>query len=71
MLSSFYALLGKVLKGFSGVAIETLEGAGRTLVEAYAVFFAGTALVGIPAFLLCIVLATRRNAPRPAPAGGR
>ncbi|MCY7354096.1 MAG: MFS transporter [Lysobacter sp.] len=59
LLSSFYALLGKVLKGFSGVAVETLE-SGRTLIEAYALFFIGTALVGIPALLLCIVLATRR-----------
>ena len=58
LLSSFYALLGKVLKGFSGVAVETLE-SGRTLLEAYSLFFVGTALVGIPAVLLCILLATR------------
>jgi len=58
LLSSFYALLGKVLKGFSGVAVETLEH-GRTLLEAYSLFFVGTALVGIPAVLLCILLATR------------
>jgi PAT family beta-lactamase induction signal transducer AmpG len=69
VLSSFYALLGKVLKGFSGVAVETLE-QGRTLLEAYALFFAGTALVGIPALLLCIVLATRRIQPRPPAAAG-
>lgn len=60
LLSSFYALPGKVLKGLSGVAVETLEG-GRTLLEAYSLFFVGTALVGIPAVLLCIVLATRRT----------
>ena len=60
LLSSFYALLGKVLKGFSGVAVETLESGGRTLIDAYALFFVGTALVGIPALLLCIILATRR-----------
>lgn len=62
LLSSFYALPGKVLKGLSGVAVETLEG-GRTLLEAYSLFFVGTALVGIPAVLLCIVLATRRAKP--------
>jgi PAT family beta-lactamase induction signal transducer AmpG len=60
LLSSFYALPGKVLKGLSGVAVETLEN-GRTLLEAYSLFFVGTALVGIPAVLLCIVLATRRT----------
>lgn len=60
LLSSFYALLGKVLKGFSGVAVETLA-SGRTLTEGYALFFLGTAVVGLPALLLCIVLA-RRNA---------
>ena len=59
LLSSFYALPGKVLKGLSGVAVETLE-AGRTLLEAYSLFFVGTALAGIPAVALCIVLATRR-----------
>ena len=58
LLSSFYALPGKVLKGLSGVAVESLEG-GRTLLEAYSLFFVGTALVGIPAVLLCMVLASR------------
>jgi PAT family beta-lactamase induction signal transducer AmpG len=37
-----------------------LESGGRTLIDAYALFFVGTALVGIPALLLCIILATRR-----------
>lgn len=61
LLSSFYALLGKVLKGFSGVAVEHLE-VGRSLNEAYSLFFAGTAAVGIPAFLLCIWMAARKPA---------
>ncbi|MGO1003619.1 AmpG family muropeptide MFS transporter [Lysobacter sp. CA196] len=59
LLSSFYALLGKVLKGLSGVAVEHLA-IDRTLLEAYSLFFVGTALVGIPALLLCIVLAVRK-----------
>lgn len=59
LLSSFYALAGKMLKGLSGAAVEQLE-VGRTLLEAYAWFFVGTALIGIPAVLLCVVLATRR-----------
>jgi len=59
LLSSFYALLGKFLKGFSGVAVEGLE-QGYSLMTAYALFFAGTALVGIPAVVLCWIL-DRRN----------
>lgn len=67
LLSSFYALLGKVLKGLSGVAVEQLA-VGRTLIDGYALFFLCTALAGIPALLLCLVLA-RRN--RDAGALGR
>jgi PAT family beta-lactamase induction signal transducer AmpG len=59
LLSSFYALLGKVLKGFSGVVVEQLE-VGRTLLDAYALFFLGTALAGIPALLLCLLLVMRK-----------
>lgn len=65
LLSSFYALLGKFLKGFSGVAVESLE-QGHTLMQAYALFFAGTAAVGIPAMLLCWLLLRRHRAsPQP------
>ena len=62
LLSSFYALLGKMLKGFSGVVVEHLE-TGRTLLEAYSLFFVGTALVGIPALLLCMRLTLRNHGP--------
>ena len=62
LLSSFYALLGKVFKGFSGVVVEHLEN-GRTLLQAYSLFFVGTAVIGIPALLLCIRLATRKYGP--------
>lgn len=65
LLSSFYALLGKALKGLSGVAVQTLA-EGRTLLEGYALFFVGTALIGIPVLLLCIALALRRQVPRQA-----
>ena len=65
LLSSFYALLGKVLKGFSGVVVEHLQ-AGRTELEGYALFFIGTAVVGIPALLLCVILARRRPVVAPA-----
>lgn len=59
LLSSFYALLGKFLKGFSGVAVESLQ-QGYEITVAYALFFAGTATVGIPAVILCWML-DRRN----------
>lgn len=58
LLSSFYALLGKFLKGFSGAVVETLS-TGRSLMEAYALFFLGTALVGLPALILCVFLAKK------------
>jgi len=65
LLSSFYAMLGKVLKGFSGQVVESLQ-IGRDLMDAYAIFFAMTAAVGIPAVILSIVLAnrTKREAAR-------
>lgn len=68
LLSSFYALAGKVLKGFSGVWVEQLA-EGRTLLEGYALFFTGTAVMGIPALLLCLLL-VRRTGARLAGAGG-
>lgn len=55
LLSSFYALIGKVGKGFSGVMVEWLA-EGRDLFEAYAWFFVGTALIGIPAVIACVAL---------------
>ena len=58
LLTSFYALLGKVLKGWSGTVVEALT-VGPDLMHAYALFFTGTALMGIPALLLCVLLARR------------
>jgi PAT family beta-lactamase induction signal transducer AmpG len=56
LLSSAYAYLGKFTKGFSGVTVEWLA-TGRTLLEGYALFFIFSALLGVPALVLCIVLA--------------
>ena len=71
LLSSFYALAGKVLKGFSGVWVEQLS-VGRSLMEGYAWFFTGTALIGIPALVLCALLVWKRPPvpPAVAAAGG-
>lgn len=76
LLSSFYAMLGKVLKGFSGQAVEGLQAAsGGNVMQGYAYFFLCTALVGIPALVLCIILnrTTKKQlnaaaTPPPAPA---
>ncbi len=60
LLSSFYALPGKLLKGFSGVVVDHLA-VSHGLLDAYALFFVGVSLLGIPAFILCVVLALRRR----------
>lgn len=62
LLSSFYAFLGKVLKGFSGQMVQALEPAAGQM-GAYALFFAGTAAIGIPVLALCLFLdrAARRQ----------
>jgi len=56
LLSSAFAYIGKFAKGFSGVMVEHLS-AGRTLLEGYGLFFIGAGLLGVPALILCIVLA--------------
>jgi PAT family beta-lactamase induction signal transducer AmpG len=56
LLSSAYSYVGKFAKGFSGLMVERLA-AGRTLLEAYGLFFIGAGLLGIPALVLCIILA--------------
>ncbi len=60
LLTSFYALLGKVLKGFSGAVVEGLETL-YGLLPAYAIFFAGTAVMGIPVIWLSWLLARRHK----------
>jgi PAT family beta-lactamase induction signal transducer AmpG len=56
LLSSAYTYVGKFAKGFSGVMVESLA-SGRTLLEGYALFFIGAGLLGIPALVLCFILA--------------
>jgi MFS transporter, PAT family, beta-lactamase induction signal transducer AmpG len=55
MLSSTYALLGKFLKGFSGVAIDTLTPT-HGLLGAYATAFVATGLTALPPMLLILLL---------------
>jgi PAT family beta-lactamase induction signal transducer AmpG len=56
LLSSAYTYVGKFTKGFSGVMVERLS-VGRTLLDAYGLFFIGAGLLGAPALILCIILA--------------
>lgn len=60
LLSSFYAVLGKVLKGFSGQMVQGLEPIAGQM-GAYALFFAGTAAIGVPVTLLCLFLDRAAN----------
>jgi MFS transporter, PAT family, beta-lactamase induction signal transducer AmpG len=64
LLSSAYTYVGKFTKGFSGVMVESLA-SGRTLLEGYALFFIGAGLLGVPALVLCVVLARVQRQPRP------
>ncbi len=60
LLSSVYTVFGKLLKGFSGTVVEGLA-AHVGLMEAYALFFTGAGLIGIPAILLFLLLASQRR----------
>ena len=57
LLSSTYTWVGKILKGFSGAAVEGLQAQGHTLLNAYAIFFIGAGAIGLPALILCVFLA--------------
>jgi MFS transporter, PAT family, beta-lactamase induction signal transducer AmpG len=63
MLSSTYAVLGKLLKGFSGVAVDALT-PSHGLLGAYATAFVATGLTAVPPFVLFLLLwrAQRRPA---------
>jgi len=61
LLSSTYAWAGKILKGFSGAAVESLS-SHFGLIPAYALFFIGCGVLGVPALLLFWLLARREPA---------
>ncbi len=64
LLTSALTWTGKTLKGFSGVIVDDLQ-QGRTLLEAYGLFYLLSAAIGVPAIVLCLILAYRRPAARP------
>jgi PAT family beta-lactamase induction signal transducer AmpG len=62
LLSSTYAYLGKIAKGFSGAIVESLAQT-RDLMDAYAIFFIGAGAIGIPALLLVLLLLRLEQTP--------
>jgi PAT family beta-lactamase induction signal transducer AmpG len=60
MLSSTYALLGKFLKGFSGITVEALT-PSQGLLGAYATAFVTTGLTAIPPLVLLLLLWRRQQ----------
>ena len=55
LLSSTYAWLGKILKGFSGAEVERLS-TTHGLIHAYGIFFIACGLTGVPGVLLLAAL---------------
>jgi PAT family beta-lactamase induction signal transducer AmpG len=55
LLSSTYAWLGKILKGLSGVEVESLSST-HGLIHAYGIFFIACGLTGVPGVLLFAAL---------------
>src|ERR1700756_436522 len=66
LLSSTYAWLGKILKGFSGAAVESLS-CTHGLVHAYGIFFIACGLTGVPGVLLFAALDYWHRRKQPAP----
>jgi PAT family beta-lactamase induction signal transducer AmpG len=56
LLTSALTWSGKFLKGFSGAIVEGLQH-GRSLLDAYGLFYIFSGAIGAPAILLCIWLA--------------
>jgi len=69
LLSSTYVWLGKILKGFSGAAVQRLS-TTHGLIHGYGIFFIACGLTGVPAILLFAALGYwhKRKQPAPAPA---
>jgi Major Facilitator Superfamily. len=61
LLSSVYTVFGKFLKGFSGLAVQSLE-VDYGLMNGYAIFFIAAGFIGVPAILLFLILAAKRPA---------
>ena len=64
LLTSAYSWVGKLFKAFSGSIVEGLSSQFGPM-NAYAIFFVGCGLAGVPALILFTILA-RRKTPVPA-----
>jgi PAT family beta-lactamase induction signal transducer AmpG len=64
LLSSTYAWMGKILKGFSGAMVESLS-TSHGLVHAYGIFFIVCGLTGVPAVILFAALGAWRARTEP------
>jgi PAT family beta-lactamase induction signal transducer AmpG len=67
LLSSTYAWLGKILKGFSGAMVQSLSHT-HGLIHAYGIFFIICGLTGVPAVLLFAALGYWHERKQPTPA---
>ncbi len=67
LLASVPTWTGKTLKGVSGTMVAFFQ-QGRTPLEGYSLFYLYAAAAGVPAIVLCLVLAVRRPVPIVAPA---
>jgi PAT family beta-lactamase induction signal transducer AmpG len=67
LLSSTYAWLGKILKGFSGAMVQSLSHT-HGLIHAYGIFFIVCGLTGVPAVLLFAALGYWHERKQPTPA---
>ena len=65
LLTSVMTWTGKTSKGFSGVIVQDLQ-QGRAPLEGYALFFLFAGAVGLPAIVLCALLAWRTPPTRAA-----
>lgn len=55
LMYSVAALTGKILKGFTGLAVDALK-PDLGLFEAYSAFFMATAILAVPTLILCWIL---------------
>jgi PAT family beta-lactamase induction signal transducer AmpG len=67
LLSSTYAWLGKILKGFSGAIVESLSHT-HGLIHGYGIFFIACGLTGVPGVLLFAALGYWHKRKQTAPA---
>ncbi|MGH6889705.1 MAG: AmpG family muropeptide MFS transporter [Rhizomicrobium sp.] len=65
LLSSTYAWVGKILKGTTGIFVESVA-AHEGLMRAYQIFFVCAGAIGVPAIVLFLLLSSRQRPPRVA-----